>query len=247
MDVPSTAVAPGRRATFETTRWSLVVAAGDASIGAARVALEELCRIYRYPLYCFVRRAGFQHADADDLTQQFFAQLLRRGLFAQASESRGRLRGFLTSRLRFFLRDAVRRAVTVKSGGAFEFVPLDFSDAEACFAAMRDPGASPEAAMDRAWAHQVVHAAMEILRDECAYEGRGALFEALRPYFLEALSGEAQRAIAAQCGTSEDNVKVTLHRLRRRFGLALREVVAETVETVAEIEAEMASLRAALG
>jgi RNA polymerase sigma-70 factor (ECF subfamily) len=58
-------------AQFATTHWSVVLAAG-----AATVALEMLCRAYWYPLYCFARRLGQRPQEAEDLTQSFFAYLL---------------------------------------------------------------------------------------------------------------------------------------------------------------------------
>src|SRR5438046_1905885 len=62
---------------FATTHWSLVLAAQGES-AAAHQALEKLCRTYRRPLYAFVRRQGYSHEEAEDLTQGFFAVLLER-------------------------------------------------------------------------------------------------------------------------------------------------------------------------
>ena len=42
-----------RVAQFNTTHWSVVVAAGQSSSPAAEAALEQLCRAYWYPLYCY--------------------------------------------------------------------------------------------------------------------------------------------------------------------------------------------------
>jgi hypothetical protein len=62
---------------FRTTRWSVVLAARNEG-SSARPALAELCAIYWYPLYAFVRRQGHSSHDAQDLTQEFFARLLSR-------------------------------------------------------------------------------------------------------------------------------------------------------------------------
>ena len=43
---------------FATTRWTLVAAAGKTATPEARKALGELCALYWYPLYAFVRRRG---------------------------------------------------------------------------------------------------------------------------------------------------------------------------------------------
>src|ERR1700730_4739522 len=66
------------RAVFVTTHWSLVLAAGEGSSLQAEAALENLCRMYWYPVYAYVRRRGFSEHDAKDLTQDFFARLLEK-------------------------------------------------------------------------------------------------------------------------------------------------------------------------
>src|SRR5207245_10977311 len=93
----------GRVAQFNTTHWCVVVAAGQSSSPAAEAALEQLCRAYWYPLYCYVRRARHTPEDAQDLTQDFFARLLEKNYFALASRERGRFRSFLLTSLKTFL------------------------------------------------------------------------------------------------------------------------------------------------
>ena len=78
MSEPDSAHAAG--AQFTTTHWSVVLAAGDSTAPTAQSALEHLCRAYWYPLYAFVRRLGHSPEDAQDLTQGFFAFLLKRHL-----------------------------------------------------------------------------------------------------------------------------------------------------------------------
>ena len=45
---------------FPTTRWTLVVAAGDPHRKEARSALVSLCENYWYPLYAYLRRRGYR-------------------------------------------------------------------------------------------------------------------------------------------------------------------------------------------
>ena len=49
----------------------------------ARAALEELCSIYWYPLYAFIRRKGNDPDRALDLTQDFFARLLKKDILTR--------------------------------------------------------------------------------------------------------------------------------------------------------------------
>src|SRR6266852_1253793 len=84
--------APPKGPQFPSTHWSVVLAAGQAPGTVARDALERLARIYWYPLYGFIRRQGRSPEDAQDLTQQFFAQFLEHESFKQADQERGRFR-----------------------------------------------------------------------------------------------------------------------------------------------------------
>src|ERR1700693_741226 len=61
---------------FGTTHWSLIVCAQDEKALQARAALAELCRVYWYPIYAFVRRQGYDGEHSQDLTQEFFARFL---------------------------------------------------------------------------------------------------------------------------------------------------------------------------
>ena len=80
---------------FNTTHWSVVLAAGRPSSPTAAAALEALCRMYWYPLYAFVRRKGHDPDEAQDLTQSFFARLLERDFIQRADSNKGRFRSYL--------------------------------------------------------------------------------------------------------------------------------------------------------
>ena len=88
---------------FNTTHWSVVLAAGGRTGGDARAALEELCTTYWRPLFAFVRRNGFDDESARDLTQGFFAQLLERNDLAGVDPARGRFRAYLLAAVKNFM------------------------------------------------------------------------------------------------------------------------------------------------
>src|SRR5262245_40728840 len=117
-------------AQFATTHWSVVIAAGDQDFIQRSEALEKLCRTYWYPLYAYVRRRGVGPEDAQDLTQEFFARLLKKNYPAQADRAKGKFRSFLLLTLNHFLADEFDRANTLKRGGGEVFVSLDKEGAE---------------------------------------------------------------------------------------------------------------------
>ena len=68
-----------REGSFASTRWTVVHQAADSQTASqhALSALSELCQIYWRPVYVFLRRHGIPQHDAQDLTQGFFADLMK--------------------------------------------------------------------------------------------------------------------------------------------------------------------------
>src|SRR5215471_17633584 len=110
---------------FATTQWNVVSAAGELDSEPSRRALETLCATYWYPIYVYVRRKGHGPDDAQDLTQEFFAQLIAKQHLRLADRNKGRFRSFLLATLDFFLAREWSRAHRQKRGGQYKFVSLD--------------------------------------------------------------------------------------------------------------------------
>jgi RNA polymerase sigma-70 factor (ECF subfamily) len=114
---------------FPTTRWTLVVAAGDPRRNEARSALVSLCENYWYPLYAYLRRRGYPADQAQDLKQEFFTPVLEGRYLDRANPEKGRFRSFLLTSLKFFVTDEEDRQRAHKRGGG-QLVPLAFSSGE---------------------------------------------------------------------------------------------------------------------
>ncbi len=241
-DVP----ARGRR-EFVTTHWSLVGAArfDGAHQSRARAALEELCRTYWYPLYAFVRSRGYSGADAQDLTQAFFARIIETGGFAQADRTRGRFRSYLLGAMKHFLANEWHRARTQRRGGQVRLIEWDALDPEARYAGTSQASDDPEHLFDREWALQTIAGALQALRDEMAEAGKSEQFDALKGS-LTGQDDSPREQIAAQLGMSAGAVKVAVHRLRQRYRVLLRAAIAETVRNEADLDDEMHYLIAVL-
>ena len=154
--------------SFETTRWSLVVAAGSGDSSAARAALATLCETYWYPLYAYVRRRGTSADDARDLTQGFFTSLLERRDFEHLRQERGRFRAFLLASLQHFLANDAARRRTQKRGGGMTFLPLAFDEAEGRYRIEPAESSTPETLFERRWALTVIDRVL----GECGASGR---------------------------------------------------------------------------
>ena len=232
---------------FQTTNWSLVLAARDAPTAAARVALESLCESYWYPLYACVRASGHDAETSRDLTQEFFSRLLARDFLDGVRPEAGRFRSFLLANLKHFLSHERDRSRALKRGGGVAHLSLDTEVAEDRFAAERAGDLTPEQVFERRWALTVLENALERLRLEYGARGEDGRFAALGQF----LTGEEPRvsyhAVAGELGLSENAVKAAVHRLRRRLGHLLREEIAATVEGAAEVDEEVRYLLRTLG
>ena len=224
---------------FATTHWSVVLAAGQADGAPAQDALETLCRAYWYPIYVYVRRKGYGPDEAQDLTQEFFAQLIAKKHVRLADREKGKFRTFLLAMLDYFLAREWNRAHRQKRGGQFTFISLDQQTPEERYRLEPADNETPEKKFLRQWALTVLKQAMNALQSECEASGKGLLFTEAKSL----LSGERDRAayaeIGQRLGMSEGAARVAVHRLRQRYGELLRQEVAQTVADEAEVDGEL--------
>jgi RNA polymerase sigma-70 factor (ECF subfamily) len=230
-------------AQFPSTRWTLVVAAGDPRRKEARSALISLCENYWYPLYAYLRRRGYPADQAQDLTQEFFTRVLEGRYLDRADPEKGRFRSFLLTSLKFFVADEEDRLRAHKRGGG-QLVALEFSSGEERY--QREPahGETPERIFERRWALSVLDRVLEKLRDEFVQHGRPQHFERLKVFLLG--QSDAYATLAREMNTSEGALKVAIHRLRKRYRELFRQEIADTVADPAEVESELRYLAAAL-
>jgi RNA polymerase sigma-70 factor (ECF subfamily) len=221
------------------------VAAGESTGTGTNLALEKLCRDYWQPVYAFVRRSGANPEDARDLTQAFFADLLGGDSLERANPARGRFRSYLLGTLKHFMADEYDRSQALKRGGGIEFVPIDEMLAESRYGLELASQSAPTA-YDRAWALAVLDRALSRLREEFALSGRGVLFDGLKP-FLMGDPGDLTFAQAAErLQITEGAAKMTVTRMRQRFRALVRQELAQTVMTSAELEDELQAFADAL-
>ncbi len=219
-----------------------MLAAGKRSTPQSDLALEQLCETCWFPLYAYVRRRGHTKEDAEDLTQAFFARFLARNYLEGLSAERGRFRAFLLASLKHFLANEWDKSQRQKRGGGAAPLSLDWqtADTQCQIAATKEP--SPDKAFDREWAVTLLARVIGRLQAECETDGRGKQFAELK-IFLTAGKGALSHAEAAQkLGMEETAVRVTVHRLRKRYRQLLRDEIAQTLADAADVDEEMRAL-----
>jgi RNA polymerase sigma factor (sigma-70 family) len=232
---------------FQTTNWTLIVRAGNGDSTDGRDALAALCETYWYPVYAFIRRQGYAAADAEDLTQGYFARFIEKEYLKDLTPEAGRFRAFVLASARHFLSNERDRDRAQKRGGGRPSLQLDRPGAEERYALEPVDPATPESLFERAWAGSVLDRALERLGTEAAHAEGRERFEQLKAHLTGEDEPSAYRELAEAWGVGEPAVRVSVHRLRKRFGRLLREEVAATVADPADVDAELRYLLGILG
>jgi RNA polymerase sigma factor (sigma-70 family) len=231
---------------FCTTRWTVVLQAGDRDSAERDAALAELLEAYWYPLYGFIRRQGYNEHEAEDLLQGFIARLLEKDSLSHVGEGRGRFRNFLLVCLRNYLAGAVEQASAQKRGGGRRPVSIDFQGAGARYAHEPAHELTAQRQFERDWALELIGQAFSRLKAEWNSTGKEKQFTALSKYLVGAEPAPSYAAVAAKLGMTEGAVKTAVHRLRGQFREALCEQVAATLDHDDLLEDEIRRLFAAL-
>src|SRR5262249_14295869 len=230
---------------FTTTHWSVVLEAQGES-PAAQDALENLCRSYWRPIYGFVRRQGIKPEEAKDITQGFFALILERKGFHSVRQEKGRLRSFLLASLKNFMANERRDAATLKRGGGRTLLPLEEVESYEVSDVDRGDMLRPDLLYDRRWAFTVLDRVFARLRDESQRSLNPPLLQRLNTLLSDEPERPSQADIAREFGMTENAVNQAFHRFTQRYRQLLREEVAHTVATPADIEDELRHLIVAL-
>jgi DNA-directed RNA polymerase specialized sigma24 family protein len=225
---------------FPSTHWSAVlsVRARDEKAGES---MNRLCATYYYPVYAMIRKRGHSPEDAQDLTQDFFHQMIGGNFFGNVTPSRGRFRYFLVASIKNFLVNEWDKSKALKRGAQFEFVSMN-EEAEGRYQVEPPDTLTPDQLFDQHCALAVLERSMKIVRQEFESEGKGALFDALKE-FAVGESAEGFCAVAGRLQSSEGAVRVAVHRLRKRIAEAVRVVIRDTVETHEQVDEELRQLK----
>ena len=233
---------------FESTQWSLVVAAAQRVSPEAQQALSVLCRKYWLPLYGYVRRRVTDLHEAQDLTQEFFCRVLDHNLCAAACPERGRFRAFLLTSLKHFLANEWEKARAEKRGGGQIPFTLDFADGESRISHIASSAESPERQFDRQWATALLDQVLVQRRAEFRDAGQESQFEQLKEFLAGGRDKpEGYGPAAAALGMTPAAVRVAAHRLRQRYRELLRHEIAQTVAQSGDVEDEIRDLFQILG
>ncbi len=235
-----------RNSVFNTTHWTVVVAAAETESPEGKRALEELCRTYWYPLYAYTRRRGFGRDEAADITQGFFQQVIEKKLFKGVDRNRGRLRAYLLGALQHFLNNHRRDAKALKRGGGFLLCSTDLEDAEGNLVHEPSHNRTPEKQFEQDWVVAFVNRILDLLRMEQTKAGAAERFALMSPHLMDPETTGSYAQLARELRMTEGAVKTAIHRLRRRYAEIFRRETIGLVASKADVEEEIRHMAAML-
>lgn len=232
---------------FTTTRWTLVLQAGQGGSAGAQEALSGLCQTYWPPLYSYIRREGYPPEDARDLTQEFFYRFLQRDSLTGVHPAAGKFRSYLLACLKHFLVNERERVHAQRRGGGVPVLPLEPGDAETRYSLEPADHLTPDVLFDRQWAFTVVERTLEALKREHAMQRKAFAFDEIEGFLPRGRGRASRTELAAKYGWDLNRVDVVIHRVRQRFGALLRREIAQTVSCQSEVDDEIRYLISILG
>ncbi len=219
-----------RHQAFPPTQWSVVLSArADDSAERSR-ALEQICQTYWHPIYAYARKRGFNPEDAEDVTQGFFAYLLKTKEFGKVCDRKGKLRTFLLVAIRNFMANEWARRKAQKRGGGATVLSIDIKEAEDYICIEPTDNVTPETVFEQHWATTMLHTVMSRMQQAFEEDGNKELFETLKDFLALGGGERTYREVGEAIGLSESAVKVTVHRMRKRYRELLLTEIAGTME-----------------
>ena len=195
-----------------------------------------------FPLYAYLRKKGYASADAQDLVQGFFSELIEKDFLAAVEQDKGRFRWFLMSAASRYAANWVKQEKAVKRGGGKAVFSLDFEAGEQKYSMEPANNQTPEKLFERQWALSLLDQAISELKSRYETDGKAAYFEKLKVYLTADSTAPSHKETASALGINETTVKVAIYRLREKYRETIRRIVAQTLADPEELDDEISRL-----
>lgn len=232
----------GAGGVFLTTHWSLiedVQKRPDQDHALIGLLLER----YWKPVYCYLRRKGYDNEQAKDLTQGFFHEIvLNLNLFGRADQSKGCFRTFLLYALNQYLLNEKRRETTQKTIPKDKLVSLDAIEPPILPKPVVE--SSPEDSYNYAWISALLDQVLSNVKRAYYEQGMETHWSIFSEKVVEPmLNSVVPPSLADICERysieSEKKASNMIVTVKRRFQVALKQYIRSTVASEGEMAEEL--------
>jgi len=237
----------GTAEVFFTTHWSLIQGVRSSDEDGKRTLIGLLMNRYWKPIYCYLRRKGYNNEQAKDLTQGFFHEVvLERHLIEHADAAKGRFRSFLLMALDRYIVNVQEMEMARKRMPRGRLVPLEMVEPpELPQSLMRS---TPEDTFSYAWISGLREHVLEQVEAKCYEDGKTVHWcifrdRLLRP-IIERIDPVSINELCATHGI-DDSAKVSnmIVTVKRRFQASLKQHLRESVISNEYVEGEVEEIQ----
>jgi RNA polymerase sigma factor (sigma-70 family) len=220
---------------FPATRHTLIERIRDADSEVRRDAFGDLAQGYWKPLYKYLRfRWRLEPADAQDLTQGFFADAFQKAWLEGFDPGKARFRTFVRMCADRFVMNRNQSASRLKRGGGRD-LSVDFESAERELMAQSYTSVpEPDAYFYDEFVRAVFDQAVRAVRTDYVESGRQTHFALFERHDLTPGDDLSYAELAAEFGLTTSQVTNYLAHVRRHF----RERALETLRALCASDAE---------
>jgi len=236
----------GTGGAFLTTHWSLIEDIKSKE-DKNRALVGLLLNKYWKPVYCYLRRKGYDNDTAKDLTQEFFYEaVFSRGLIQKADESKGRFRSFMLIALNRFLINIRHKETAKKRIPKDKLVPLDMIDSLELPQTLSR--LAPEDSFNYAWVSSMLEDVLEEVEAKCHEDDKRIHWQVFSDKVLQPIidgtNTPSLKKICERYGIKDDakasNMIVTV---KRRFQVALKKKLRDSVVSDEQVSSELEEIK----
>lgn len=232
----------GAGGVFLTTHWSLIE---DIKLkeDKDRALIGLLLQRYWKPVYCYLRRKGYDNEQAKDLTQGFFHEVvLNRNLVHRADQCKGRFRTFLLHALNQYLINVRNAENVAKHIPAEKLVSLEVFDHADVPEAISD--LSPEDTYNYTWLSSLLDQILSEVQGQCYEDGMEIHWKIFHDRVVKSILEDAEplslTEVCNKYGVEDQkkasNMNITV---KRRFQSALKRYIRNTVTSENQVDEEL--------
>jgi RNA polymerase sigma-70 factor (ECF subfamily) len=237
----------GTGEAFLTTHWSLIEQAGSGEEARKRALIGLLIDQYWKPVYCYIRRKGYDNEQAKDLTQGFLHEVvLERHLIERADAAKGRFRSLLLLALDRYLVNMQESRAAQKRMPRGRLVPLDIVAPPELPESLA--GSTPEDTFHYAWVSTLLERVLKQVEVKCHEDGQTVHWQVFRDRVLRPIMDRDDpvplREICARYGIdSEAKASNMIITVKRRFQAILRQQLRRSVVSDEHVGGEAEEIR----
>ena len=173
-----------------------------------------------------------------------FAFLIEHNGLNRAMPERGRFRVFLLASVKNFMSNEWRKSNTLKRGGGMRSLSLDEVHFSRKYERQLSDNCSADLLFEKSWVESLLARVLENLKQDYEKAGKSQLYDALSGYLIPSSDKPPQSQIAMQLGLSVPAVTMSLQRMRKRYGVILRQEIEHTVGSPDDVDDELMKLKA---